>query len=265
MLLFLALYQYFISPLDTFLNLIIKYPLIKKEFNMIEYILNLPCENKSKSKIKIDTIKNVEFSNYKFGYEKNKSIFKINLLRIKNNTKIIGQNGIGKSTFLKVLAGYYKGTGQLRINGLSISNYNIDHYRNQVIYLSSSDYLPSLSILEYITNGSNEQYKIFMSNMEKFKLNKILKMTNIKLEDNIINNGDNLSNGQKQIIKIMTLFCQKYKLIILDEVFDHLNSEVFNLIKIALFKFHNNVLFIEAAHNRSLLSSSEEVDFAKFN
>ena len=82
----------------------------------------------------VDTNKEytIELKNVSFRYPgKNKNILTNINLTIKHNEKIaiVGLNGAGKTTFVKLICGYYDPTeGEILLNGINIKTFNREHY-----------------------------------------------------------------------------------------------------------------------------------------
>jgi ATP-binding cassette subfamily B protein len=60
-------------------------------------------------------------------------------IRAKDKIAIIGPSGAGKTTLLNLIAGVYQPTeGKMDIDGLRITQYDLSHYRSQVMLLSKN-------------------------------------------------------------------------------------------------------------------------------
>ncbi len=78
-------------------------------------------------------ISSIEFRNVSFGYDETKPIIRNLSFRIKGNSKValVGHNGAGKSTIIKLLFRFYDPTeGAILVNGRDIREYNLQAYRS---------------------------------------------------------------------------------------------------------------------------------------
>lgn len=98
-------------------------------------ILIMPKDNLDCGK-SIDKIEQIEFKNVSFKYPNtDRYILKdISFNLYKGQTiALVGKNGIGKSTIIKLLCGLYSiDEGELLLNNVNIKNYNIDDIRKQI-------------------------------------------------------------------------------------------------------------------------------------
>lgn len=98
----------------------------------------------------------VEMMNFSFAYPEEKEIFTgINLLiPAKSKVCIQGNDGSGKTTFLKVLSGNYSEfKGALLLNNLPITNYQLESLRAKTgVYLNQQDIFTG-TLLENISMG----------------------------------------------------------------------------------------------------------------
>ena len=115
---------------------------------------------------------------------------------------IIGANGAGKSTIVKLICGLYETTkGEILINGININQLNVRRYLDHIATLFQDFELFAYSIEENITFGKTETG---LKSDEVFKALKIDKIID-KFPDrestiisSDISQGVELSGGEKQ-------------------------------------------------------------------
>lgn len=137
---------------------------------------------------------------------------------------LVGVNGAGKSTMVKMLCGFYRPTeGRILINGVDITKLDIDRYFQQIsIVFQDSVYL-SYSIAQNITGQSDGK-------MDREKLTKALKLSGLKektdtltrKEDTFLgkdmeDDGIQLSGGQIQKLFLARALYKDAPMLILDE------------------------------------------------
>jgi ATP-binding cassette subfamily B protein/ATP-binding cassette subfamily C protein len=167
----------------------------------------------------------IEFRNVSFRYPRSEeyTLKKVSLT-IRNGEKlsIVGQNGAGKTTFIKLLCKLYEPQeGEILVNGVNIKDYNREEY-NQLLAVVFQDYkLFSFSVRENIS---------FYQTAEEGKLNHALEKAGLKeriarldkgtqtsIYKNFDKEGIELSGGESQKLAIARAIYKEAPLVILDE------------------------------------------------
>lgn len=259
MIMFVSLFRTFLGPLDSIATTMLSFPLGLKHLNLIKYILMLEDEKLNKKGYISTPIKKISLEDIDFGFDK--SIFKIKNFIMKSNLRINGPNGIGKTSFMKLLSCYYDVKGKHLINDIEIPFINKQDMRNRIYYFNN-EYVPDITIYEYITLLDPYKAKIFSENIVKYNLHKLFEVLKLDLSKTLLHNGSNVSGGQLQVIKLLRLLARPYDLILLDEATDKITKEVLKLIANAINSYQNGI-FIEVSHNKKYISKGKEVDFEK--
>ena len=189
--------------------------------------MSVPSEYSGSGKLEpvFDKDSVIEFKNVSFNYFGNDRLV-INNLNLKINSNehlaIVGKNGSGKTTFVKLLTRLYKPTsGEILLNGININEYDYEKY--QAIFSPVfQDYgLYDFSIRENIAlspEADDEELKkvSIMSGLESL-LNKLTKGFNTQLGKNFDSEGVNLSGGEGQRLAIARARYYDRKAYLLDE------------------------------------------------
>ena len=95
------------------------------------------AEVKSKGKLVLDEINEIEFRNVTFSYPRSdKKVLDNVSFKIRKGEKIsiVGLNGAGKTTLIKLLCQLYHPTeGEILINGININEYEYNSYLNKLL------------------------------------------------------------------------------------------------------------------------------------
>lgn len=133
----------------------------------------------------------IEFKNVSFKYpgSENYALKKINIV-IHSNKKlcIVGQNGSGKSTFIKLVARIYWPTeGEILLNGVNIFEYNYEEYQRlfSPVFQDFSGYFLSLGYNIVLSNEYNQK-----------RLDKICEMSGLSSLVNKLPNGYDTQVGK---------------------------------------------------------------------
>ncbi|MCN0158261.1 cysteine peptidase family C39 domain-containing protein [Mesomycoplasma ovipneumoniae] len=258
LLLFLSFFSFFINPLSSFVNIVTNLPIFLKEFELLNFVLNIEKETTGKYHQKISDIKLKDLS---VSYYKNKTLFYIEKMQIKENLHIIGKNGSGKSTFLRLLNQEIVYNGDFLINNLDLKYYDQNELRKRICYIKSQNYFPNISVLSFITNENPEKIQNLINNFQRFDIQQMLYEWQISLDSKFVNNGSNFSSGQKQIIALLQLLTKDFDLILLDEAFENIDEKNFEFLKKVISNYQKNAMFIEISHSkRYVIEQGETFD-----
>lgn len=104
--------------------------------------------------------KSIDYEDVTFTYpNREEEIFKNTSINIEKGDKIalIGESGIGKSTFIKLIMRFYDANnGSVKLDNIDIKNVNTTSIRNTQTLVSQETYLFNESILENIKIGSEK-------------------------------------------------------------------------------------------------------------
>lgn len=260
LLLFNSLIMYIDLPIESLTNFLLNFKIMKQNIIRFEFIVFLAEENKNERCIqKISTIK---INNLSFNYDDRK-IFDNISLDLDQNIIIEGKNGVGKSTFLKLLYGLYdEYQGNIFINNEDdLKIINLNDFRQKIYINSNNIYFPNLTIVEFITLKNEKALNTLKHNIEKYNLIELLTYFNLFFDTKIEDGGMNLSSGQRQLINLLQLFCFSYDLILLDEAFENISTNVFAKLKDAIKNFQFEALFIEISHSKKYINNGKIINF----
>ncbi len=141
------------------------------------------------------------------------------------NTVIIGPNGCGKTTLLRVLAGTLPYTGDCLVDGAEVRSYKKHFYAKKVALLSQSGEIYfNYTVYETVMMGRYPHQKgIFMSLSQDDvqKVEQVLELTGLsELREREVNT---LSGGQLQRVFLAKILAQDPDIILLDEPTNHLD------------------------------------------
>lgn len=171
---------------------------------------------------------------------------------------VVGDNGSGKSIFVKTLLGLYKYTGNICINNIDIKNMNQNEMRRKIAYVPSEAYLFPSTIKENICIHQEEQ------------LEKILKISQLEQDlsrlqkgyDTRINEaGVSLSGGQRQRIAIARALMSKPNIMILDNSFSQMDQITKNKIIENLKAYKKDTTIFLVTHEIELTRNVDKIIF----
>ncbi len=260
LLLFNSLIMYIDLPIESLTNFLLNFKIMKQNIIRFEFVVFLAEENKNERCIQ--KISNIKIKNLSFNYD-DRQIFNNISLDLNRNIIIEGKNGVGKSTFLKLLYGLYdEYQGNILINNEDdLKIINLNDFRQKIYINSNNIYFPNLTIVEFITLKNEKALNTLKHNIEKYNLIELLTYFNLFFDTKIEDGGINLSSGQRQLINLLQLFCFSYDLILLDEAFENISIDVFAKLKDAIKDFQSEALFIEISHSKKYINNGKIINF----
>ena len=172
---------------------------------------------------------NIEFKNITFKYDSNEATnasedipktldnvsFKIKPL---DRVAIIGTNGSGKSTIIKLLSGFFTPTeGQILFDGEDIRNIDREYLRSKLSIVSQKVVLFNRSVLDNICYATNTPKEEVLVILDKLKIMNVFKKLPQGLDTMAGSRGENLSGGQRQIIYLLRSYLSNKPITIMDE------------------------------------------------
>lgn len=190
--------------------------------------LEIKSEDKEKTRdIPIDSSYEIEFKNVSFKYPKtDKYIYKNLSLKIKKGQRlaIVGINGAGKTTFVKLLCRLYEPTsGEILINGINIQSFSKEEYYKSLSVVFQDIKTFAFTVAENVSLESLEDVdrEKVLQCIEKAgvgdKINSLQKGIDTSLLKILDGEGVELSGGENQKLALARALYKNGKIVILDE------------------------------------------------
>ena len=190
--------------------------------------LEIKSEDKEKTRdIPIDSSYEIEFKNVSFKYPKtDKYIYKNLSLKIKKGQRlaIVGINGAGKTTFVKLLCRLYEPTsGKILINGVNIKDFSKEEYYKilSVVFQDIKTFAFTVAENVSLENLEDVDREKVLHCIEKAgvgdKINSLQKGIDTSLLKILDGEGVELSGGENQKLALARALYKNGKIVILDE------------------------------------------------
>lgn len=191
---------------------------------MIHY-LSIPLQNNEGEHLQLKNGYEIEFVNVTFKYPgTNTNIYENLNFKIEEGKRIaiIGLNGVGKTTFVKLLMRLYKPTlGEIKINGVNIEKFKIDEYFELFAPVFQDINIFPFSIIENIAfDEYYDKTRIFEVLKQLDLYNKLSELDNgldTLLTKYLNQNGIVLSGGELQRLAMSRAIYSNRPILILDE------------------------------------------------
>lgn len=170
---------------------------------------------------------------------------------------ILGQNGSGKTTFLKIILGLLKVKNSIYIDEKKQEEYSSKNIARLISFIPQ-DYNQDLniSVTDMILLGRNPYLNLFEKpKLVDYELVKEI-LRKFDLEGYALKNFNELSGGEKQLIILARAFIQESKFIVLDESISNLDIKNQHKIMEILLEFVIN-------HKKTVIMSLHIPELAK--
>ena len=187
----------------------------------------------------------IEYKNLNYHYG-SKELFKNLNLKIEPGEKILlsGESGSGKSTLVKMLMRYIETEySTIKIAGIDINHYHLQNIRENIVYVTSHEYLFHDSIRNNIS---------LYQEYDEEEIEKVYKICNVdqvrELDYMIEEDGFNISNGERQRIILARSLLKKRNIYIFDEAFGQIDIEKEKRILENIFQYLKEQTIIVISH-----------------
>ena len=209
-------------------NLVFSYSKIERSANdcaVFRKYIESKNESKDKPDVDFSEIESIEFKDVSFTYpsaEKstiNNMSFKINK---GENIAIVGENGAGKTTAIKLLCGlYYPTNGYILINGKSSRDFSSESYFDLFSAVFQDYFFMPMTIAENISAEMDYDKEKLFSAFKKAgileKINALPNKENALMDKNVYKNAVDFSGGEKQKLLLAKAVYKNAPVLILDE------------------------------------------------
>jgi ABC-type multidrug transport system fused ATPase/permease subunit len=131
---------------------------------------------------------------------------------------IIGTNGSGKSTIIKLLSGFFKPTeGQILFDGEDSRNIDREYLRSKLSIVSQKVVLFNRSVIDNICYATNTPKEEVIKILDRLKIMNVFKKLPQGLDTMAGARGEKLSGGQRQIIYLLRSYLSNKPITIMDE------------------------------------------------
>lgn len=214
--------------------------------------------------IEIDSFKgDIEFKNVWFAYEEEQWILKDVSFKIKagQTAAFVGATGAGKTTILSLIVRNYQiQKGEILIDGININKIKIHSLRKCIGQMLQDVFLFSGNIINNITLNDNsfslEQVK---EACEYVNANEFIEALPQTYDTEVIERGENFSQGQRQLLSFARTVLHKPQILILDEATANIDTETEVLIQNSLEKMRNIGTMLVVAHRLSTVQKADVI------
>lgn len=213
----------------------------------------------------IDSNKNVkgkiEFKNVAFSYKEDAPLFKgLNLnVDVGDTIAIVGPTGAGKTTLVNLIMRFYEvKDGEILLDGKNITDYSYRALRSSIGMVLQDTWLFTGTIKDNIRYGNSSATDEEVEEAAKSALAHFFITTLPGGYDFVLSeDGNNVSQGQRQLITIARAILSKPKLLILDEATSSVDTRTEASIQLAMTTLMKGRTSFVIAHRLSTIKNAK--------
>lgn len=205
----------------------------------------------------------IEFKHVWFAYHEEEWILRDVSFVIDPKTTVafVGPTGSGKTTILSLIVRNYEiQKGQILIDDIDIKDITITSLRKAIGQMLQDVFLFSGSIKSNISlhDESFSDEQVYQA-AEYVNADKFINRLPHKLEEEVIERGENFSQGQRQLLSFARTVLHQPQILILDEATANIDTETEVLIQESLEKMKSIGTMLVVAHRLSTIQKCDQI------
>lgn len=198
-----------------------------------------------------------------FAYDSAQQVLKNASFEVKagETIAIVGPTGAGKTTIISLLNRFYDPTeGSITIDGVDIRHFTRDSLRREIGLVLQDTFLFSESIADNIRYGRLEATDEEVIRAAKMAdAHGFIMQMEKGYETVLSDNGQNLSQGQRQLLAIARAILSDPALLILDEATSSIDTRTEQIIQASLLKLMQGRTSFVIAHRLSTIQHADQI------
>ena len=224
-------------------------------------VMDEPLEDKSGDK-NMDKLEGViKFKDVNFSYTKDKQVLYDFNLQVKAGQKValVGSTGSGKTTVVNLLMRFYDvDSGEIFIDDVNIKDIDCATLRKNTAIVLQDTVLFADAIknnLKYSNEAATDEQMYAAAAMSN--CDTMINKMPLKYDTELMAEGENISQGQRQLLSIARAFLAQPKILILDEATSNVDTRTEKHIQDAMLKLMENRTSLIIAHRLSTIHDAD--------
>lgn len=224
-------------------------------------VMDEPLEDKSGEKNMDDLKGIIRFKNVNFSYTKEKQVLYDFNLEVKAGQKValVGSTGSGKTTVVNLLMRFYDvDSGEVLIDDVNIKDIDCDSLRRNTAIVLQDTVLFADSIennLRYSNSSATDEQMYMAARMSN--CDSMIRKMPQGYDTQLMSEGENISQGQRQLLSIARAFLAQPKVLILDEATSSVDTRTEKHIQDAMVKLMKDRTSLIIAHRLSTIQDAD--------
>ena len=224
-------------------------------------IMDHEREDKSGDKLITSDSPVITFKNVNFSYQEGKQVLYDFNIEVKGGQKValVGATGSGKTTVVNLLIRFYNiDSGEILIDGVNIKDIDIADLRKNTAIVLQDTVLFADTIrnnLLYSNENATEEEMVEATKMSN--CDSMIRRMPEKYDSMLSASGQNISQGQRQLLSIARAFLAHPKILILDEATSSVDTRTEKKIQDAMVNLMKNRTSLIIAHRLSTIQDAD--------
>ena len=205
----------------------------------------------------------IEFRHVWFAYQEDEWILKdvSFVIEPKQTVAFVGATGAGKTTILSLIVRNFEiQKGQILIDDIDIADIEIKSLRKAVGQMLQDVFLFTGNIRNNITLHDDSFTDDEINEVCRYvNADKFISKLDKGLDEEVIERGENFSQGQRQLLSFARTVIHKPQILILDEATANIDTETEKLIQESLEKMKNIGTMLVVAHRLSTIQNADQI------
>ena len=177
---------------------------------------------------------------------------------------VVGRTGSGKSSTVALLARLYPyRSGSIELDGVDLKDFDRESLRKQIGFVSQESVIFKGTIRENLTctlgDGEKISDAILLREAKKTGLYEYINKRNEMLDYEVLDNGMNLSQGEKQLINFTRIILRDPSILILDEATSNTDLQTEKIIHDSVEAVMEGRTTLIIAHRLSTIKNCDKI------
>lgn len=175
---------------------------------------------------------------------------------------VVGPTGSGKTTLAKLLLRFYEPKqGRILLDGIPVEDYDLEYLRSVVAYVPQEPSAISGRVIDNITASRKAPREEVEKLIDTLGVRSIVQSIPGGLDGEVVEEGKNLSKGQRQLLSLLRAIVSQPRVLVLDEATSNIDVATEHSIYRELQRIirESNATLIVIAHRLSAVRNADRI------
>jgi subfamily B ATP-binding cassette protein MsbA len=209
------------------------------------------------------TIERIQFDDVSFAYDDGAPVIEGLDLSVSGQefAAFVGSSGAGKSTIVGLLTRMYDpDDGAIRVNGESISNMDIEAWRDRISVVTQDPFIFNDTLLGNLTIGNRSASMDAVEQVcEIAQVTEFIEGLPDGYQTQLGEDGVRLSGGQKQRVALARALLEDSEILVLDEATSDLDTNIERTVQDGIERMDRDYAIFVIAHRLSTVLNADQI------